>query len=222
METARIAALRGHEVFFNEKRNRLGVYLIEASIPSHKRDIKPLLAWMALRVKKADVHIALGNEVGPELVAELEPDAVIVALGVDPIIPKIPGVDKPMTVGAMDVLSDKATVGKRVVVAGGGLVGCDVAAYPAERGKEVAIVEELQGMARRVEIFDGSRGALLLMLDQKGVVSFTDTKLVEITDQGAVVILIPTLRMGMQTGLSTSTAVAMAPESVDSIHPYRV
>ncbi len=152
-----------------------------------KRDIKPLVAWMASRVMKADVHVSLGKEVGAELVAELEPDVVVVALGADPIIPKIPGMHKSMTAGAIDVLSGKAEVGKKVVVAGGGLVGCDVAAFLADQGKEVTIVERSPEMALQVELYAGSRGALLLMLDKKGVASLTNMKLEEITDQGAVV-----------------------------------
>ncbi len=82
---------------------------------------------MASRVKKAYVHIPPGKEVGPELAAELEPDMVVLAPGADPIIPDIPGMDKPMTAGAIDVFSGKTEVGKKIVVAG---AGSRVATWP--------------------------------------------------------------------------------------------
>ncbi len=50
-------------------------------------------------MRKADVHISPGKEVAQGPVAELEPDVVVVAPGADPIIPDIPGLDKPMTTG---------------------------------------------------------------------------------------------------------------------------
>ena len=187
MEAARVAALRGHRVALYEKKDSLGGLLLEASTPAHKKDIAPLIAWLSSQVKKAGATVVLGKEVTTELVAEMRPDVAIVAAGTTPLIPKIPGIQKPSAVTAIDVLLDKAEVGNEIIVAGGGVVGCDVAAFLADKGKKVTIVEMLSDIALDVELFAGSRGTLLAMLGQKGVNSLTDTKLEEITDEGAIV-----------------------------------
>jgi len=187
MEAARVAALRGHEVTLYEKQDKLGGHLIEASIPEHKKDIKPLITWLSAQVEKAGADVVLGKEVTPELVAEIGPDVAIVAGGATEMTPEIPGVNESIAVNAIDVLHDKAEVGNEVVVAGGGLVGCDVAVFLAEKGKKVTIVEMLPEIAQNVELFAGSRSTLLLLLAQKGVNSVTDTNIEEITNEGVTV-----------------------------------
>jgi 2,4-dienoyl-CoA reductase-like NADH-dependent reductase (Old Yellow Enzyme family)/thioredoxin reductase len=187
METARVAALRGHKVTLYEKQDRLGGHLIEASTPEHKKDIKPLIAWLSSQVTKAGAEVVLGKEVTPELVAEMKPDVAIVAVGATQFIPEIPGINEPIAVKALDVLQGKAEVGSEVVVAGGGLVGSDVAAFLADQGKKVTIVEMLPEIASDVELFGGSRSTLLFMLGQKGITSLTETKIEEITAEGVKV-----------------------------------
>jgi 2,4-dienoyl-CoA reductase-like NADH-dependent reductase (Old Yellow Enzyme family)/thioredoxin reductase len=187
MEAARVAALRGHEVILYEKLDRLGGHLIEASIPEHKKDIRSLVRWLSSQVKKAGVDVVLGKEVTSDLVSEISPDVAIVAVGATMLIPEIPGVNESVAVSALDVLTDKADVGNEVVVAGGGLVGCDVAAFLADKGKKVTIVEALPEIAQNVELFAGSRSTLLVMLGQKGIVSHTDSNIEEITGEGVIV-----------------------------------
>ncbi|EFK05285.1 putative NADH oxidase [delta proteobacterium NaphS2] len=187
MEAARVAALRGHDVILYEKLDRLGGHLMEASMAEHKKDIRPLIGWLSSQIKKGGVEVVLGKEVTLDLVTEISPDVVIVAVGATILIPEIPGINESIAVSALDVLTGKADVGNRVVVAGGGLVGCDVAAFLAEKGKEVAIVEMLPEIAQEVEIFAGSRNALLRVLGQEGVVSHTNTTIEEITGKGVIV-----------------------------------
>lgn len=186
MEAARVAALRGHSVTLYEKENRLGGYLIEASIPEHKKDVRPLVTWMTLQMKKIGVNVVLAKELTPEQILEMSPEVVIVAVGAIPYVPEIPGVQKPSVVTAIDVLRDKVKVGTEVVIAGGGAVGCDVAAFLADKGKRVTIVEMLSGVAHDVEAGANSRGTLLLMLDQKGVTCLTEMKVEEISDEGII------------------------------------
>jgi len=186
MEAARVAALRGHRVTLYEKEDRLGGYLVEASIPEHKADVRPLVEWLSSQVKKAGARVVLGKEVTPEFILKMRPEAVIVAAGATPLIPEIPGVQKSTVVTAVDVLRDRVEVGSEVVVAGGGSVGCDVAAFLADKGKRVTIIEMLSGIAVDVEEKAGSRGQLLIMLSQKGVSCLTSTQLEEITDEGII------------------------------------
>lgn len=185
MEAARVAALRGHWVTLYEKEDRLGGYLIEASTPEHKKDVRPLLAWLSSQVKKAGANVMVGKEVTPEVILEMRPEVVIVAVGATPLIPDIPGAKKPIVVTAIDALLDNAKVGDKVVIAGGGSVGSDVAAFLADKGKKVTIVEMLSGIALDLEE-RAIRGQLLIMLAQKGVICLTNMKIEEITDQGVI------------------------------------
>lgn len=94
MESARVAALEGHEVFLYEKQSELGGHLIEASIPPHKERIGNLIRYLETQVRKLGVKVELGREVTPEVTAEVRPDIVLIATGATPIIPDIPGARK--------------------------------------------------------------------------------------------------------------------------------
>ncbi len=169
METARVAALRGHQVVLFEKDFRLGGQLNVAALPPHKGDIVPWVNYLVSQLEKAGVEIRLDTEAPPELIKESNPDAVIVAVGGIPIIPEIAGVSEPNVVTAQDVLSGKA-VGQSLVIIGGGMVGCETAHYLAEKGKKVVIVEILKRMAAdmlpmvRRRLMDGLRGKQVTML----------------------------------------------------------
>ena len=90
----------------------------------------------------------LETEVTPELVEKTKPDAIIVATGSEPLIPDIPGIQDKRVVTARDVLADKVKItNKKVVVAGGGMVGAETAEFLAEQGNKVTIIEMLPKMA---------------------------------------------------------------------------
>jgi len=184
MEVARVAALRGHEVTLYEKSDKLGGHLIEASTPQFKEDIRNPLEYLSKQVRKLGVKIELGKEVTVQMVEEAKPDVVIVATGSSPLIPKVPGIEKPIVVTATDVLLGKAKVGKKVVVAGGGLVGCEAALFLAGEGKEITIVELLPEIAIEVEMI--SRAVLFEKLTERSVKWLTNMKIEEITDEGII------------------------------------
>jgi 2,4-dienoyl-CoA reductase-like NADH-dependent reductase (Old Yellow Enzyme family)/thioredoxin reductase len=185
MEAARVAAQRGHKVTLYEKADKLGGRLIEATVAEHKQDIRVALEWLVTQAKKSGANIVLNKEVTPEMVTKMKPDVVIVAVGGKQLIPEIPGIEKPITVMALDVLLDKVKVGDEVIVEGGGAVGCDVAAYLADQGKKVTIVAR-SDIASDVEMHGGSRGQLLVTLEKKGITWLTYTKLEEVTDEGVI------------------------------------
>ena len=76
-----------------------------------------------------------------DLLRELLPDAAIVATGSTPLILPIKGLSECGYITARDMLDGKAQTGKKVLVVGGGMVGCEAAEFLAERGHEVAIIE---------------------------------------------------------------------------------
>lgn len=185
MEAARVAALRGHKVTLWEKDNALGGNLIPASIPDLKQDYRSLINYLSTQIEKLGVTIELGKEAIPELIQEAKHDAVIIATGSMPIISEIPGVEKAKVVTAVNVLLGKRETGESVVVVGGGLVGCETALYLAQKGKKLTIVEILDSVMRDMCI--QNRAHLLQLLADAKVEILTETKVLEITDEGITI-----------------------------------
>lgn len=134
MEAARVAALRGHHVSLYEKRNRLGGQLWYAYIPYGRGEIRNIIEYLETQIKKLEVKITLGKAVD-EAVIELEkPDAIIVAIGAEPIVPPIPGIKREGVFLACDVLERRVNIGQDVVIIGGGTIGCEAALHIAKIG----------------------------------------------------------------------------------------
>ncbi len=130
-----------------------------------------------------DVKIELGVEVTADLVEKTQPDAVIVATGSLPIVPEIPGVNKKKVLTGWEVLEKKIKFeNKRVVIAGGGMVGAEVAEFLAEQGNTVTIVEMLPRIAAEMEPLN--RHGLIEALHNKKVVELIEHDIVEINDNG--------------------------------------
>ena len=188
MEAARRAVERGHEVVLFEKQSSLGGILATAVAIPFKADVKNYLEW-AVRSTKGmpGLRIALSTEATPEIIRAEQPDVLIVAIGGEPIIPHIPGINKPNVSLAGDVESNKVTVGDRVVVAGAGLTGSEAALYLAQQGKKVSLIdrltlEEIDANAPLISIV-----ALRALLGELGVDTRSKVILKSISDSGVVV-----------------------------------
>jgi len=186
MEAARVSTIRGYNVTLYEKSNNLGGHLIEAGIPNFKKDVVRLLDWYKTQLNKLNVEIKLGTEVTPELVKAKEPDAVIVATGSVPIIPKILGIEREKVTTAVDLLLKNKEAGKTVVVVGGGMIGCEVALWLTEQGKKTTIIEMLSEVA--TEVFHANRKMLLDLLANNKVKIITNTSICEVMDEGIKII----------------------------------
>jgi len=186
MEAARIAALRGHKVTLCEKNDELGGNLIAASVPEFKKDLERFRDYLSTQLRKLGVKILLQTEVTKETIEEMKPEAVIIATGSKPCIPDIPGVEKGTVITALDSLLGIKETGETVTVAGGGLVGCETAAYLAQRGKKVTIVEMLRDVACDLSL--PARAYLLRMLAERGVNVLTEVRILQITNGGAVIV----------------------------------
>jgi len=183
METAVIAASRGHEVTLFEKENVLGGQMILAAIPSHKDEINNITRYFESQLPKLGVKVEMGREATPEIVEQLKPDVVILATGGVPIVPPIPGASRGNVVTAWDVLRGEET-GDRVVVVGGGMVGCDTADFLAEKGKKVTVIEMLPVLAQDMEFV--GRLMLLDRLAKYPVEVRTNTEIREIGGDGVI------------------------------------
>lgn len=212
MQAAMVAAQRGHQVSLWEKNDRLGGNLIPATVPEFKKDLGDLTKYLSTQVKKLHVDVRLGREASSELVQETKPDVVIVATGATPIMPKIPGMKKGRVLTAVDLLLGKKESGDKVLVLGGGLVGCETAAYLAQAGKNVTIVEILK------RIFQGENRAhqqqMLKMLADGNVNVLTSSSVSEIKDGGAIID-----HDGKEEELETDTiVVAIGLEARSKLH----
>jgi len=185
MEAARVAALRGHQVVLFEKAEELGGQLTIATVPPYKSEIANLTQYLATQVHKAGVKLELGKEATASEVQMITPDAVILATGVTPFIPEIPGIERENVVIAEDVLAGRARVGERAIVIGGELVGCETAEFLADAGKTVTITRRGPSMAAAVAPMIGQ--PLVGRLSAKGVTMLTGVKYEEVNDEGLVI-----------------------------------
>jgi 2-enoate reductase len=186
MEAARVAALRGHEVTLWEKSDTLGGNLVSGSVPDFKQDCRRLINYLSTQIKKLGVKIEFSKEATPEFIEKMKPDVVFIAAGSTPVIPKIPGMEKKgKVVTAVDLLLGKKDAGKSVVIIGGGIVGCETALYMAKKGKSATIVEILDSIAR--DMYSINRMHILKLLSDVNVKILTDTRVLEITDEGVMI-----------------------------------
>ena len=146
---AATAAERGHEVILLERSDRLGGLLNVACKPPHKEDLRLISDYLYGKAQRAGVTFRFSCEATPESVRNLSPDAVIVATGSLPVVPRFCA-SAAGAVTAQDILSG-AEAGKNVLVLGGGLIGCETAEYLAAQGRSVTVVEMLPQLAKDME-----------------------------------------------------------------------
>ena len=123
------AAQRGHAVTLYEKGDILGGNMRLAAYPPGKGDITNMVRSYIAKCEEYGVKMVMHTEVTPAMVAEAKPDAVIVATGSNPLVLPIPGINDTGVIHAGDLLDGKASVGKKVLVVGGGMVGLETAHY---------------------------------------------------------------------------------------------
>ena len=184
MEAARVAALRGCDVTLWEQSDRLGGKMRTAAVPPFKKDIRPLIDFMARQVEAEGVKVELERRAAADAVREIGPDVVIIATGSLLALPPIPGLDAGHVVSSVDVLDGRAEVGERVVLVGGGLCGCEAAVHLAQQGKKVTVVEMLEDIAVGTNI--NTAMGIKTLIAQSGVAIRCSSRIVEITGDGVV------------------------------------
>jgi len=181
MEAAIVAARRGHDVTLFEKSGSLGGALAFAQHVDFKADLYHLIASMEAELQKLPVRVLLHTALTPETAAREKPDAIIAAVGAEPIRPRFPGCDLPKVKMAAEA-DEGGAQGKTVVVIGGGLVGVECALHLAKQGKKAAIVELLPDIAGDAN-FRYAR-TYRWELEKERVQVFTGTKCLAVTEDG--------------------------------------
>jgi len=147
LEAAATLQRRGHQVILIERDGRLGGQFFLAGAAPMKREMARAALQMGRIAERHGVEIRLNTPFTRELAAEIDPDHIIVATGAGPMIPDIPGSDRPHVVTAHDVLEGRAPAGDSVAVIGGGLIGIEVAELLHAQGKKVILIELMKSIA---------------------------------------------------------------------------
>ena len=187
MEAARTSALRGYRVTLFEKSDHLGGHVVEAGAHSFKSEIAKLNAWYKRELEDLGVDVKLNHEPCIRCITKQEADVIILATGTDESHPGIPGLDK--AVSSLDAIRHPEKLGNRIVVVGGGLVGCEIALDEANKGKDVTVVEALDDImsAGGAAAPYPNRQMIVDLFENRGVKVLTSTRLVGVNENGALV-----------------------------------
>ena len=208
MEAARVCKLRGHEVtLFEEK--ELGGLLHEASVPEFKSDIRPLCKYLITQIEKLGIPVEHKKASAADLAGY---DAVICATGSRPILPSVPGIDKPGVMDALEVLNGTRKPEGRIAVIGGGLVGTETALHLAEQGMHTTLVEMLPKIMNGVAATD--QLAYSERIAKADMEVCTGTRLVSIGD-GEITV---SDRTGTHTIPADSVIIAIGLKAQDSLY----
>ena len=175
---------RGHDVTLYEKGPQVGGHVRDAVAAEFKNDLRDYLRYMEAFAANCGARVLLNTEATPLKLAAEKYDAVVAAVGSDPIMPKVPGADKPFVHWAPDAENGRVPCGERVVIIGGSSVGTEASITLSSEGKKVTVVE----MAEQVNLFrTGASSDLLDKSEKGGVVRMLGWKLMEIRDGGVLV-----------------------------------
>ncbi len=215
MEFAIQASARGHKVTLWEKRNQLGGQLHYAAKAVGKRDFSYLLEYQTHMLGQYMVEVELGQEATADMIRHFSPDALVIATGSEPIPAPFPIAEAGCeVVQANEVLAGEMIPGRRVVVVGGGAVGCETAVLLADQGtigaeqarfllrhraetddvihallekgiREITIVEMAKDIGRDIGL--STRWGVKKHMKQLGIRCLSERKVVAVTESGVLV-----------------------------------
>ncbi len=183
METARVAALRGHKVSIYEKKGCLGGVFLAAAAPSFKEKDRELIAWYRREIGKLPIEVHLNTEVTDP--AALEADEIVIATGAKPKRIPVPGVELAME--ACEYLLGEKEPGENVVIIGGGLTGCEIAYDLFLQGKKPVIVEMKNDLIAVKGVCLANASYLRDFFEANGVPVYLETSLVSVSEKGVTV-----------------------------------
>ncbi|MCR5648956.1 MAG: FAD-dependent oxidoreductase [Oscillospiraceae bacterium] len=187
MEAARRLSERGLKPILFEKEPELGGSLKLAGANPIKGDVRRYAEWsVRTAARDKNIDIRTGVEATRELVLAEKPDALIIAVGSEPIIPKVPGADGQNVCLATTIDDGSVKPGKRVVIVGGGLTGTETAICLARGGHEVTILDMLSLSELRTR--EKALGTAIKLAEEAGV-RFMDRCRLDSISEGAVVAL---------------------------------
>jgi 2,4-dienoyl-CoA reductase (NADPH2) len=230
MEAALTAAKRGHEVTLFEKNRLGGLVPIAAMLKGFEtNDYLALVKYYKTQLVKAGVETYFGVNPGAGLVTGMEPDVLILAAGALPSKLEIPGSGSKNVMHSsrlhkqvrflLNFFSPKTLqkltklwmpIGKRVVIIGGSIMGCETAEFLIKRGRKVTIVHNGKTIGDGIPVEDLMR--LIPWFDSKGIERFTEAKWEEVNKEGIII----TTRDGGRKTLPADTVLVTLPYLPDT------
>ncbi len=207
LEAARVAAIRGHEVTLFEKSSKLGGLLPLAAMVKglEIENLPAIIKYFTGQMKKLGVTVRLSTEATLSVIEKIGPDAVIIAVGGIPTVPQIPGIDAPNVVKNTDlhrmlkvflkffgpkILRSLTRlwmpIGKRVVIIGGGIQGCELAEFLVKRHRKVTIVDSTDTLGD--DMIQHLKQQLFWWFREKGVTMLPGVQPVAVTEKGLTVL----------------------------------
>ncbi|MBW1829796.1 MAG: FAD-dependent oxidoreductase [Deltaproteobacteria bacterium] len=195
MEAARSAAMRGHDVILYAKERKLGGLLPTAALVkgTEIEDLVAFIRYFKTQLDKLAVDVRLGQEVTLSVVETVKPQVVIFAVGGVPTFLDIPGINSPNVIHAADIHKKMKIwqrffspnvlsfltrfwmpMGKRVVIIGGAMQGCELAEFLTLRGRDVTIVDKAEELGEGLGSEKMSR--LFKWMAIKGVSTITGVR----------------------------------------------
>lgn len=184
MQTAITAKQRGHDVELWEKTTELGGNIRAAGAPDFKGDVAAYTNNLIHALDQSGVTIRVNKEATAEEIIAGNYDYVALATGSRSKIPPIPGIDSSIVETANEGLLHKETLTGKVVVIGGGLVGCEAAVQASSTAEEVTIIESLDGLLMTVQHLFNNDQALRQMIEDAGIKTLLGAKVTKITEDG--------------------------------------
>jgi pyruvate/2-oxoglutarate dehydrogenase complex dihydrolipoamide dehydrogenase (E3) component len=198
--------MKGHEVTLYEKSPALGGSMPLAAFVKglEIEDIPAIVRYLKGQITKLGVQVELGREVDEKMIKEIKPDAVIVATGGLPATPDITGISNSIVMKSADlhrrikpylrffspaflnrVTKSWMPVGKRVIVIGGAIQGCELAEFLVKRGRKVTIVDTAE--IRGEGMIHHMQQQLFVWFEKNGVQIMPKVKFLEITNKGMTI-----------------------------------
>lgn len=185
IEAADILNKQGHAVVLIDTSDRLGGQFVIAGRAPRKEEFIFAVESRGRQLARAGVDIRLNTAFNANVLQEIKPDEVIIAIGAEPIIPNIPGKNRANVVAFPEVLNGYIVPEGNIAVIGAGMVGLEVAEYLQTRGRQVTIIEMLEEVGKGL----GAMRKSLVMpeLEKEQVQILTLTKCLEIKENSVVV-----------------------------------
>lgn len=227
MEAARVSALRGHQVTLFEKSAKLGGLLPLAAMVKGSRpeNLPEIISYFERQLEKRGVTVKSGVEADVAAITALKPDVVFLAAGGLPTVPDIKGIDRSNVISGAELHKRLKffsrffkpetlrslsrfymPIGKKVVIIGGALQGCELAEFLMKRGRNVTIVDQSEFLGDGLTLAMSEQ--LFRWFDEKKVPRITGVReYVEINDCGLVIIT----KEGQKLELEADTVVPALP-----------
>ena len=187
MEAARVAALRGHRVRLVDARAGLGGTAAVLALDPNRRNLRDHAAYFEAELTRLGVELSLDQRISADELVQMAPDVVVLAVGGNPFIPDVEGIEGTNVLTALDVLQGAETR-SRVIVVGGldnHLAAPTIAEFLADLGATTEMTSEQFDFARGAE--DATRYPLAQRLKAKGVTVSLMTRLSLVDESGVVV-----------------------------------